>query len=197
MKRRDPHQWSKERNRDKFFLQAKKEGYRARSAYKLIEINQKFFIIKPGFNVLDLGAAPGAWLQVVRKITNGKIDGIDLLPIAPINGVIALRADIFLAAEFLAGKIYDVILSDIAPNCSGQQELDHLLLMNLANEVLALSKRHLKIGGNLCIKIFDGVHFQEFFKKCTSSFTTVKRFKPESSALDSCEFYLVCMNFKG
>jgi 23S rRNA (uridine2552-2'-O)-methyltransferase len=190
MKRRDPHQWQKERNRDKYFIQAKKEGYRARSAYKLLEINQKYSIIHG--NVLDLGAAPGAWLQVAKNL-GAQVEGIDLLEIKEMAGVVTLKADIFSqeAAEFLKNKQYDALLCDIAPNCCGEKTTDHLILINIAYKVLELSLMHLKPSGSICIKIFDGAGFKDFFAKFHTYFKEVYRFKPASSFLDSNEFYII------
>ncbi len=195
MKRRDPHQWMKTRLNDPFFVKAKQEGYRARSAYKLIEIHQKYNIIRG--NVLDLGAAPGAWLQVIKRF-GANVEGIDLLAIQPIHGVRTLKADIFSqeTKDFIGNTVYDTILSDIAPNCTSQRELNHLLLMNIANEVLALALTHLKPGGNICIKIFDGAAFIEFLANFKKHFQKVYRFKPKASCLDNSEFYLIGCAFK-
>lgn len=193
MKRRDPHQWTKERHRDKFFQQAKQDGYRARSCYKLIELQEKLKLIHPKSNVLDLGAAPGAWLQVIKKLTKGVIKGIDLLPIEPMDNVQTLQADIFSqeASQFLSEDVYDVILSDMAPNCSGQQKHNHLVIMNLVYKVLELSCKHLKEGGSMCVKIFDGSQLPEFVKEWRKVFKVTKRIKPKASANDSNEFYLI------
>jgi len=195
MKRRDPHQWVKTRQQDQFFIKAKQEGYRARSAYKLIEIHEKYKIVHG--HILDLGAAPGAWLQVAKKL-GAQPEGIDLLEIQPIYSVRTLKADIFSqeTKEFIGNNIYDTILCDIAPNCSGQKEHDHLVLMNIVYEVLQLSEQHLKNGGNICIKIFDGATFNEFFAKFKECFEKSYRFKPKASCNDSVEFYLIGCGLK-
>jgi len=198
MKRRDPHQWVKERGRDEYFIKAKREGYRARSCYKLIEIQGKFNLIRSTSNVLDLGAAPGAWLQVCRKLTRGIVSGIDLLEIESIYNVETLQADIFddKTKEFVEGKSFDVILSDIAPNCSGKKEHDHITLVNLVRKVLELSATHLVEGGSMCAKIFDGFCVPELIEEWKIFFEDVKRFKPKSSKLDNSEFYLIGLGFK-
>lgn len=202
MKRRDKHQWAKERHNDQYFIKAKKEGYRARSAYKLIEIQEKFSIIPKNGNILDLGCAPGAWLQVIQKnLKSGEIYGIDLLDITPISGVISvnfLKADIFSkeAEEFLEGKIFDCIVCDIAPNFSGHKDIDHLKSMNISEEILIYLPKKLKLGGNFCIKLFDGALIQEYVKNVKQSFESVKFFKPKSSHLESNEFYLVGQRLK-
>lgn len=198
MKRRDPHQWAKERLKDPFFVQAKNEGYRARSAYKLIEIQEKLKIIGKNANVLDLGAAPGAWLQVARKLTHGTLEGIDLLEIEPINNVCTLKADVFAQSttDFLTGKSFNVILSDIAPNSCGQPELDHLVLINILDKVLEFSEKHLQPGGNMCLKVFEGSEFISFRKRFNALFAEAKLFKPKASKADSREVYLIGMGYR-
>jgi 23S rRNA (uridine2552-2'-O)-methyltransferase len=193
MKRRDPHQWAKTRLNDPFFIKAKQEGYRARSAYKLLEIIKK----NPGLakgNVLDLGAAPGAWSQILVK--SCKVDAIDLLEIIPINGVNFIKADIFSEAATKFFQKYDTIFSDIAPNMSGHKTDDHYLHMNLVEKVLDVCIKHLNFGGNVCIKIFDGPDYVSFFQEFRKCFQSTKRIKPEASCLDSSEFYLVGLGFK-
>lgn len=196
MKRRDPHQWSKDRKNDFFFMKAKKEGYKARSAYKLIEINSKFNLFKKNNLVLDLGSAPGAWSQVVLK--NGAlVDSIDLLKM-DVPKANFLQADIFSqqTKDFIANKKYDLILSDMAPNCTGAQKHNHINIMHLVNQVFEFMLEHLKKDGNICIKIFDGAEFNEFFHKFKVHFATVKRNKPAASLADTSEFYLIGMGFK-
>lgn len=198
MKRKDKHQWMLDRMNDPYFIQAKKDGYRARSAYKLLEIHKKFNIIPKVGTVLDLGCAPGAWLQVLNEISNAVLVGIDLLNIAPVANTQFLQADIFSpeAEEFLLQKKFDLILSDIAPNCSGNKEHDHLRIMALAERVLELVAAILKPGAAFCIKIFDGRDTLEFLKLLRSAFERVKFFKPLSSSRESNEFYYVCFGFK-
>lgn len=208
MKRRDPHQWVKTRNKDPYVIRANKEGYRARSAYKLLEIDKKIGLIKKTDNVLDLGSAPGSWLQVVKTLTKGKIVGIDLLEIKPIQDVILFQGDIQLdeTEKFIceimknenreSGK-FDVILSDIAPNTTGKKDHDHLAIMNLAEMVIEFIKKYLKKHGNFCIKLFDGREIIAFTKIMRELFDTVKRIKPDASHPESSEFYLIGINFKG
>ncbi|WP_342262091.1 RlmE family RNA methyltransferase [Alphaproteobacteria bacterium endosymbiont of Tiliacea citrago] len=197
MKRRDKHQWMKDRMKDPFFLKAKKEGYRARSAYKLIEIQEKFNIIPKTGNVLDLGCAPGAWIQVLQKFSKASLFGIDLLEIAPISNLNFLKGDIFSeeANNFLQNKKFNLILSDIAPNCCGNKRQDHLKIMALADRVLEFVLNYLEESGNFCIKIFDGSDVTEYIASTRTFFKSVKFFKPKSSSKESNEFYLVCSNF--
>lgn len=199
MKRRDKHQWMLDRVNDPYFVKAKKEGYRARSAYKLIEIQQKFKIVPryAGCNILDLGCAPGAWLQVLRKLTEGSIFGIDLIDIRPLPGVSFLKADIFSSdvENFIKGLMFDLIISDIAPNCSGVKEHDHLQIMYLAEYIFHFAILHLKTNATFCIKLFDGRDVVEFVRLARNYFKCVKFFKPKSSHRESNEFYLVCSGF--
>lgn len=198
MKRRDPHQWFKTRARDEFFVKAKKDGYRARSAYKLIEINEKHNLVKKNDKVLDLGCAPGAWLQVLSKLTDF-IDGIDLLKIENFPKARFLQADIFSkeATDFYS-KNYDVILSDIAPNTSGNKDSDHYDLINLAEFTLhEVVIPYLKKGGSFCIKIFDGADSNNYYKELRNYFEVVKRVKPKASHNESSEFYFLAQKFKG
>lgn len=197
MKRKDKHQWMLDRMNEPYFIKAKKEGYRARSAYKLIEIQEKFHIIPNFGNILDLGCAPGAWLQVLNKFTKADVYGIDLLEIIPITSVNFLQGDVFSneAEGFIKNKKFNLILSDIAPNCSGIKEHDHLSIMNLVERVFEFVTLYLSDAGNFCVKIFDGRDVPEFIKTVRPYFKTVKFFKPKSSSRESNEFYLICMEF--
>src|SRR5205823_306416 len=128
--------------------------------------------------VLDLGCAPGAWLQVVKKFTTNEIDAIDLQCIDFLQGVNFFQADIFSseAENFLKGKIYDNIFSDMAPSCCGKKELDHLRSVDLAIKVLELSAQNLRLHGNLCVKIFDGFKSKEIFDKARLLFSKAQYF---------------------
>ncbi len=195
MKRIDKHQWMKSRIRDEFFIKAKLEGYKARSAYKLKEIIEKFNLIKKNDCVADLGAAPGAWIQVTEDYTQN-IYALDLLNLSLTNfSGKFLKCDIFSkeAENFLNNIAFDVILSDIAPNCCGNSVDDHLAVMDIVFKVVELSLKHLKKNGNLCMKIFDGYLFKNFFQEIKQSFKTVKIFKPKASLNESNEFYLICL----
>lgn len=195
MKRRDKHQWMLSRINDPFFIKAKKEGYRARSAYKLIEIQEKFKIIPKSGYILDLGCAPGAWLQVLQKTSQANIFGIDLLEIQRIHNITFFQGDVFSeeSCNFIKDIEFDLILSDIAPNCCGDKAHDHLQIMALAERVLELVIKHLKTGGNFCVKLFDGRDIKEYVSIAQSHFEKTKFFKPKSSARESNEFYLLCL----
>jgi 23S rRNA (uridine2552-2'-O)-methyltransferase len=195
MKRRDPHQWAKERQKDPFFIKAKQEGYRARSAYKLIEMDEKFSLIPKSGNVLDLGAAPGAWLQVIRKKSPKlRVFGIDLLEIQPIADVEFLQANIFSpeCESFLEGIIFQSIFCDISPNLSGMREQDHLKTIHIAEHVFEFLQPRLAENGVFCLKLFDGSGIKEYVESLRKFFASIKFFKPKASNADSAELYLVC-----
>lgn len=198
MKRRDKHQWMLDRINDPYFIKAKKDGFRARSAYKLIEIHEKFCIIPEIGYILDLGCAPGAWLQVLKQNTTANLIGIDLLNIEPLNDVEFLKGDIFSeeVAIYLSDKKFHLILSDIAPNCMGVKNIDHLKIMSLADRVLIFIKKYLNENGNFCIKLFDGKEVPEYIKSVRYLFKSVRIFKPKSSTPESNEIYLVCKEYK-
>lgn len=197
MKRRDKHQWMLDRINDPYFIKAKKEGYRARSAYKLLEMHRVFSIIPKKGCVLDLGCAPGAWLQVLKKNTKAFIYGVDLLNIEPIIGVNFLKGNIFDQATdvFLSNKKFSLILSDLSPNCMGIKDIDHFRIIMLAKRVFELVLRFLHAGGDFCIKLFDGAQLNEYRSLVGPYFKSIKIFKPKSSYLGSQELYLVCKSF--
>lgn len=186
-----------DRINDPYFIKAKKEGYRARSAYKLIEINNSFDIIPKNGKILDLGCAPGAWLQVLQKSTKANIYGIDLLKIEHIHNVNFFQKDIFSneVEELLEEYQFDLILSDIAPNCMGIKDIDHIRIIALARRVFDIVLKFLKNNGNFCIKLFDGHNLPQYKNDLQKYFSSVKFCKPKSSHAESNELYLVCRNF--
>lgn len=197
MKRRDKHQWMLDRINDPYFIQAKKEGYRARSAYKLLEIQKAFSVIPKMGNILDLGCAPGAWLQVLTKTTKAKVYGVDLLSIEPVMGAEFMQGNIFDedVESFLSAIRFDLILSDIAPNCMGVKDIDHFRIMSLAKRTFELVRKFIKVDGHFCIKLFDGCELNEYRNLMRRYFKSSKIFKPKASYLGSNELYLVCKNF--
>jgi 23S rRNA (uridine2552-2'-O)-methyltransferase len=182
--------------KDHYYRKAKEEGYRARSAYKLLQINEKFHIIKKGDSVVDLGAAPGGWLQVVRKLSGGKIVGVDLEEIEPIPGVITFRADITqgstvdLIKEALGGSA-DVVICDAAPNLSGAWDKDHAVSIDLARSALRAAKKLLKPRGNFVVKVFQGDMFPGFRSEVKREFASVQAHAPAASRKESAETYIV------
>lgn len=174
--------------RDYYTLKAKKEGFRARSAYKLIQINRKYKLIKKNDDVLDLGCWPGGWLIASKKISQGRIVGIDLKQITPIENVEFVKGDV--SEVSIEGK-FDVVLSDMAPSTSGIIELDVMKSLELAELALEVALKKLKKNGNFLVKVFQGEGFEEFLKKVKKNFKLAKAFKPEASKSKSKEMYIV------
>ena len=195
--------WLQRQLNDPFVKLAKERGYRSRAAFKLIEIEQKFKIIKKAKTIVDLGCAPGGWLQVIPEISKAKkIVGIDLIEIDPLSEVDFICGD-FLEQETkdkllesLENKKIDLIISDIAPPTTGHKNTDHLKLMLILDDVILFLNEHLNAGGNFVTKIFLGSEIDDILKILRKIFSTVKVFKPESSRKNSYEQYLVCLNYK-
>ncbi len=201
--------WLKRQLNDPFVAKSKLDGYRSRAAYKLIEINDKFRILKPGDNVVDLGAAPGGWSQVAAQIiksdSNGaknKLVAIDLLPIEGIGGVISFEKNFYendakdLIIDSLDGQLADVVLSDMAANTTGHSQTDHLRIMDLCESALIFALKILKPGGYFVAKIFRGGAEGDLLDIVKQNFKKVKHFKPESSRKESSEFYLIALERK-
>lgn len=182
--------------RDYYYRLAKEEGFRARSAYKLLQINEKFHVIKRDDSVVDLGAAPGGWLQVAEKLSGGKIVGVDLEGISYIPGVITFRADITAEStveqvlEALGGEA-DVVICDAAPNLSGAWDRDHAVSVDLARSALKIAKKLLKPRGNFVVKVFQGDMFIDYLNEVRKEFATVHAHSPVASRKESAETYVV------
>jgi len=195
--------WYQEKKKEYFYKEAKRTGYRARSAFKLKQIQRKFKIINKTDFVLDLGAAPGGWSQVSNEIIggNGKIIGIDLLNIKPIDGIQFLQEDITEKSTIL--KIIkivgengvDVLLSDMSPNISGNYSIDHANSIHLCKQSLNLVDKILKDNGNFLCKLFMGEEFDDFIKIFKNKFKNVKLYSPPASRKSSSEIYLIGRNF--
>lgn len=197
--------WLKEHFDDIYVNMAKKEGYRSRAVYKLLEINEKQQLIKPGMTIVDLGAAPGGWSQLAGQILKeeGQIIALDLLPIEPLPHVTFIQGD-FLADEIyhklmasLEGVGVDLVLSDMAPNMSGNKAVDIPRAMYLCECAVDFAKRTLKPGGNLLMKVFHGEGFESLIKEVKLSFKTTALKKPKASRARSRETYLLAQGFKG
>jgi 23S rRNA (uridine2552-2'-O)-methyltransferase len=189
--------------RDQYRRLAKDQGYRARSAYKLLQINRSYNIIKKGDKVVDLGCAPGGWLQVAVKEVkpSGKVIGIDIKPVKPIVDAIILQGcvedpDILSKIEEILGGKADVVLSDLAPNVSGVWDIDHARQISLSTIALRFTQRVLRIGGTSVFKVFDGNMLKEFRSELHRSFGKVFLSKPSASRQESSELYVICLNFK-
>jgi 23S rRNA (uridine2552-2'-O)-methyltransferase len=188
--------WIKRQINDPYVIMAKKEGYRSRSAFKLLEIQEKFNLIRKDSYVIDLGSSPGGWSQVASKICT-KVKAVDLLDMEPIQNVDFIRGD-FLAPEvrkLVADELADVVLSDMAPSTCGVQKIDHIRIMGLLEEVFELCKDVLKDGGNLVAKVFQGGTENALLMELRKNFKKVQHFKPKSSRKESSEIYLVALGF--
>jgi len=209
--------WLNDHVNDTYVKLAKKDGYRARAAYKLQEIDESLHLIKPGQSVVDLGSTPGAWSQYVRRKMspktvhgggaaagelNGRILALDLLPMEPIEGVVFIQGDIredaILAqlADHMQGQQVDVVLSDMAPNLSGISSADAARVEHLVELALEFAQAHLKPEGVLVAKVFHGGSYDALFKRFRDTFVTVKRIKPKASRDRSSETFLVGLTLK-
>jgi 23S rRNA (uridine2552-2'-O)-methyltransferase len=199
--------WLNDHVNDPYVKLAKKEGYRARAAYKLKEIDETFGLIKPGNLVVDLGSAPGAWSQYVRRRLspggaavgdlNGTILAVDLLPMEPVEGVHFIQGD-FTQADVLAqvqaivgDRPVDVVVSDMAPNLSGIDSVDAARITHLIELAVEFAQMHLKPQGALVVKVFHGSGYSQLVKLFKDSFKTVKPIKPKASRDKSSEQFLV------
>ncbi|OZB04899.1 MAG: 23S rRNA (uridine(2552)-2'-O)-methyltransferase [Idiomarina sp. 34-48-12] len=196
--------WLQEHFSDHYVQKAQKKGYRSRAVFKIEEIQQKDRILKQGQTVVDLGAAPGGWSQFVVDSLHGNCEVIacDILPMDPIAGVDFLEGD-FRDEEVLkallsriGGKNVDVVLSDMAPNMSGNDNVDLPRSMYLVELALDMCHQVLKPNGSFVVKVFHGEGFEEFLKNVRAAFTTVKTRKPDSSRARSREVYLVATGYK-
>jgi 23S rRNA (uridine2552-2'-O)-methyltransferase len=208
---------SRSHKQDPQYKQAKRKGYRARSSYKLFEIQKRFNIFKRAFYILDIGSAPGSWLQVAKKFAEESLDkyndahyyrdhfkimGVDIKKISPIEGIKTIKMDITKPElqkeidEFFLGKKLDLILSDASINKSGNKFSDQLRQINLCYKILDTVKKNLKYKGVFVIKIFQGQDFNKFFRIMKSEFVLVKSYKPKASKKKSNEIYLICFKKK-
>ena len=194
--------WINRQKRDIYVRQSKVDGYRARSAYKLIEIDKKFKIFKNGMFILDIGAAPGSWSQYVSKaIKNGKIISIDLKEISPIVNGIHIKGD-FTEPDIQEKirenltKEFDVVMSDMAVNTTGVKNLDSIQTGELCKEAMTFSKKVISSKGYFISKIFMGSTFNEIVALGKKIFREVKVFKPLSSRKESKESFIICKKIR-
>jgi len=197
--------WLKEHFDDEFVLRSQRDGYRSRAIYKLIEIDEKDRLIKPGMTVVDLGAAPGGWSEYgVKKVgAKGKLIALDILPMEPIAGVE------FIEGDFREDVVYeqlmkvtgdspvDLVISDMAPNISGMESVDIPRAFYLCELALDFSRQTLKPGGGFLAKLFQGEGFDEYHKELKQSFSRVVMRKPRASRARSREIYALATGFKG
>ena len=186
---------------DKTYLRAKHEGYRSRAAYKLMEIQKKFSVIRPTDNIVDLGAAPGSWLQVERDLTSARVLGIDLNPIGELAGVETIEGDItdpeVLALVKEKLPVVNVVVCDASPKLSGHKSFDQARIIELNEQALEFAGKVLKQGGNFAIKSFQGTDFPQFYAHCKCHFYSVKTCITRSTRKGSTELYIVAKNFIG
>lgn len=195
--------WLKEHFSDPYVKRAQQEGYRSRAVFKLIEIQQRDKLFKPGMVVIDLGAAPGGWSQQVVQWVGkkGKVIALDVLPMDTIAGVDFLQGDFREEAVLqellncLQGSQVDIVLSDMAPNMSGMAGIDQPRAMYLAELAMDLVQKVLKPGGALLIKLFHGEEFDGFLRDLRKQFTKVAVRKPEASRQRSAEIYLLAIGY--
>lgn len=191
--------WMQEHVNDTFVQRAKADGLRSRAAYKLLEIDDKDHLLRPGIAVADLGAAPGSWCQVAARRVGpgGRVFALDLLPVDPLEGVEFLQGDFSddeVLANFerqLGGRKLDLVLSDIAPNMSGIPSADQARSIYLAELVLEFAREHLAPGGKMLIKVFQGAGFNEYRNQMAGVFASVAVRKPKASRDRSPEVYLL------
>ncbi len=197
--------WLKEHFNDRYVQQAQKAGYRSRAIYKLMEIDQKDRLLKPGMTVVDLGAAPGGWSQYAaeRVGENGAVIALDILPMDELAGVRFSQGDFTEAATLerlqteLDGRSIDLVLSDMAPNKSGIKAVDQPRAMYLTELAVDFARQELGQGGNLLIKVFQGQGFEELYRSLKANFGTLVTRKPQASRSRSSEYYLLARNCKG
>jgi 23S rRNA (uridine2552-2'-O)-methyltransferase len=186
---------------DRTYIRAKHEGYRSRAAYKLLEIQRKYAIIRPDDNIVDLGAAPGSWLQVERTLTDAKVVGIDLNPIAHLDGVETIEGDlndpdVQEKVRSLLGVV-NVVVCDAAPKLSGHKSYDQARIIELNEQALKFACNVLKQGGNFVVKSFQGTDFPELYSMTKEQFYSVKTCITRSTRKGSTELYIIAKNFKG
>jgi len=197
--------WVQKRKRDQFYRLAKRKGYRSRSAFKLLQASRKYGLIRRENHVVDLGAAPGGWLQVARELVgeSGYVLGVDINPVEPLpwSNVQTVQGDIRddltvqSIVDRVGGKV-DVVLSDVSPNISGVWEVDHASQIFLARRAFELAKRILNLGGNFLVKVFHGSELNEFKNEVKENFSFMKLVKPAASRSESSEIYILAKGFK-
>jgi 23S rRNA (uridine2552-2'-O)-methyltransferase len=189
--------------KDHYRKLAKDQGLRARSAYKLQQLNDSYHILKKGSKVVDLGCAPGGWLQIATRLVgpNGRVVGIDIKPVEPVAGAIVLEGSIeepemkSKISEILRGEA-DVLLSDLAPNVSGVWDIDHARQISLTQTALQFASTILREGGSAIFKVFEGDMLNDLRAELRQHFGKVQLSKPSASRQESSELYTVCLDFR-
>ncbi|CAI8831715.1 MULTISPECIES: 23S rRNA (uridine(2552)-2'-O)-methyltransferase RlmE [unclassified Pseudomonas] len=197
--------WLKRHVNDPYVKQAQKDGYRSRASYKLLEVQEKYKLIRPGMSVVDLGAAPGGWSQVTSRLIGGqgRLIASDILEMDSIPDVTFIQGDFTQDAvlaqilEAVGNSQVDLVISDMAPNMSGTPEVDMPKAMFLCELALDLAARILKPGGNFVIKVFQGEGFDAYVKDARQKFDKVQMIKPDSSRGSSREQYMLAWGYRG
>jgi 23S rRNA (uridine2552-2'-O)-methyltransferase len=198
-KSKSSRRWLAEHFDDQFVKMAQQQGLRSRAAFKLMELDEKYRLIKKGMRVVDLGSAPGSWTQVVQRILgeSGQLIALDILPMDPLPDVSFIQGDftegepLALLEEALSGQNADLVLSDMAPNMSGMGAVDQPRAMYLAELALDFASKRLKPGGSFVVKVFHGEGFDDFVKETRALFEKVKIRKPSASRPRSREVYIL------
>jgi 23S rRNA (uridine2552-2'-O)-methyltransferase len=200
-----PKAWIQDRKREYYYKKAKEENYRSRATYKLVQANEKYGFIQRNDIVVDLGAAPGGWIQAARKMTgkNGFVLGVDLKPIDPftqeyVRTIVADLTEPGIVEQirsFLPREA-DVVISDAAPNITGVWEVDHARQIDLATKSLEIAQCLLRPSGNFFVKVFEGDLLNDFIQTVKNLFETVKIVKPQASRAKSSEMYLLALGLK-
>lgn len=198
--------WLERQLNDPYVALARREGYRARSAYKLMEIDDKFRFLRPGSVVVDLGAAPGGWSQVAAARVGasrgrGRVVAVDILELEPIPGVDFVRLDVLDPAaperlKAVLGGCADVVLSDMAPNATGHRSTDHMRIMALVEAAADFARQVLAPGGSFVAKVLQGGTEHRLLAELKRDFATVRHVKPAASRPDSAELYLLALGFR-
>jgi 23S rRNA (uridine2552-2'-O)-methyltransferase len=195
--------WLSEHKQEKYYRLAKKLDYRSRASFKLIQMDDRFGIFREGDSVVDLGASPGGWLQVAKeRVGDGKVIGVDLRPIRPIEGVITIRGDITVKEtmdallEKFGGKA-DIVLSDMAPNVGGHYSTDHARSVHLCTYAIDVADNILKKNGKMVVKVFMGDMFPSLKDEMEKRFRDVKVHSPDATRATSSEVYIVAKGFMG
>ncbi|MCX6643748.1 MAG: RlmE family RNA methyltransferase [Candidatus Bathyarchaeota archaeon] len=200
-----PKAWIQDRKREYYYKKAKEENYRSRATYKLVQANEKYGFIQRNDIVVDLGAAPGGWIQAARKMTgkNGFVLGVDLKPIDPftqeyVRTIVADLTEPGIVEQirsFLPREA-DVVISDAAPNITGVWDVDHARQIDLATKSLEIAQCILRPSGNFFVKVFEGDLLNDFIQTVKNLFETVKIVKPQASRAKSSEMYLLALGLK-
>jgi 23S rRNA (uridine2552-2'-O)-methyltransferase len=194
--------WLQRQLNDPYVQRAKQEGYRSRAAYKLIELDERFKLLKPGQRIVDLGAAPGGWVQVALKKGATHVVGVDLLEMDPIDGAIMMTLDFSEAdapdqVKAALGGEADIVLSDLAPWTTGHKSTDHLRIVALVELAAEFALETLRPGGAFVAKVFQGGTEDELLNRLKHRFETIRHAKPPSSRSESAETYLVAKGYRG